>query len=146
MQLQLTHSRTIHMAPRTATDKHTRAPVFKSYTKNSPQTQPSPTRTNTSRATVKRYKNGWHCPNMAIRIKRARMNTNMMTSANERRVNGNWTFTRQHALLMIDERWRATKRASNNTHSVLSSKVLLVSKTLIKLPFFYALSFSVSFF
>ena len=46
------------MAPRTATDKHTRAPVFKSYTKNSPQTQPSPTRTNTSRATVKRFKTG----------------------------------------------------------------------------------------
>ena len=58
MQLQLTHSRTIHMAPRTATDKHTRAPVFKSYTKNSPQTQPSPTHIDTSRATVKRFKTG----------------------------------------------------------------------------------------
>ena len=46
------------MAPRAATDKHTRASVFKSYTKNSPQTQPSPTRTNTSRATVKRFKTG----------------------------------------------------------------------------------------
>ena len=46
------------MAPRTATDKRTRAPVFKSDTKNSPQTQPSPTRTNTSRATVKRFKTG----------------------------------------------------------------------------------------
>ena len=57
-QLQLTSSRTIHTTPRTATDKRPRAPVFKSYTKSSSQTQPSPTRIDTSRATVKRFKTG----------------------------------------------------------------------------------------
>ena len=57
-QLQLTISRTVKLAPRTATDKRPRALVFKSYTENSPQTQPLPTRIDTSRATVKRFKTG----------------------------------------------------------------------------------------
>ena len=79
-----------HTAPRTATDKRPRAPVFKSYTENSPQnstlTHADKYFWSDSEAVQKRVT---QCPNMAIRIKCARMNTNMMTSANERRVNDN---------------------------------------------------------
>ena len=74
------------------------------------------------------------CPNMEITIKRARMNTTMMTSANERRVNDNWTFTRQYELLMIDERWRVAKRASTITHPHLEIKQKNRFLTNTKLP------------
>ena len=62
------------------------------------------------------------CPNMAITIKRARMNTNMMTSANERWVNENWTFTRQYHDANDRRKMAGCKRASTITHPHLEIK------------------------